>query len=355
MIIKNAANPVAVFIKRIRGKSALQNERSVSPGVRSDQISGTEDRQTVSSPPVRIAADQQPPPHTDRIVSDKYQIIEDVRKYAASHIHVNHPISVQHPIIQLVRLPARILHLFTRLLSHLRQDFSGWHLAIPAMSITAIILVIKPLLKPQSDTFVNSTWDVTLPFQLQNHSGDIINKVKTEYTQPLLPGQNLSSAAIAFQLGQALADLEVADSAKNSQRSSLLRQHITRLGSRLGISQPLDTNELSYIEDITHSTTIELSENPELSILMKLGYWLEATRYSLQITDEVSGGDALAKQFQAIGMALPDIEKAIKNYPTPYHEFSTLFSPRIIDLTTADGRASFSLQLNKTITAFRNA
>lgn len=357
MIIKKAAHPLAEFVKNWRDKSTVEKEHTVAPDDRSGHISETEEVKARHSPySESVAAEHQPLPPAERIVRDKYQIIEDVRKYAASHVHVNHSAGAQHPIIQLVHLPARLLHLFTRWLSHLRQDFSGWHLAIPALTITAIILVIKPLIKSPSEPAANSSWDATLPSQLQNHSRDLINSVKTEFTQPLPQGKNISNAAIAFQMGQALADLEVADAAKNSQRSTLLMQQITRLGSRLGISLPqLDKSALSKIEDITQSTTKELSETPELAILMKLGYWLEATRYSLQIADEVSGGDALAKQFQAIGMALPDIEKAIKNYPTPYHEFSTLFSPRIIDLTTADGRASFSLQLNKTITAFRNA
>lgn len=299
-------------------------------------------------------AEDHPHDRTDDVL-DKDNIIKSVTQYAETQLKVSKTDRQRHPIIQLVHVPARMIHLFSDSLARIRRNFSIEQLAFPALIIIAVMLIIKPLIREPAEKTQEIDWSTTLPAQLGDYSEALLKTVQTEHAFPIAQTEIVSTASAAFRLGQILADVELALISDNTKRLSLLLNRADTAAHKLSI--PSFSAQVELNQDTNALTMIaseELKNNAELNLLYSLGYWLETTRFSLNLIEQQGESDALARQFQSIANALNYIDKAVRKYPQPYEEFSTLFSPPLIDLTHPEGRAAFSLQLDKTIAAFRN-
>lgn len=355
MIIRGRGNPLGDLLQRWRRGTSPADDSVETSLENATLIVESEEPLPIWEPPTEEYKSDAPQNTTDSFILDRNQIVAQVRKYAESHLEFNRKKESKHPIIQLVHLPARLLHLFTDTMSQISREFSGWFLAIPALTITGVILVVKPLLHEPAQNHLLIKWSATLPPQLHEHSAELLNTVQPEFTIPLWSSEIKSAAAASFQLGQILADIELAIASDNKKRLSLLLNRADAMASKFGLPQLRSQYDITQKADaLTSLVTAELKDNSELSVLTNLGYWLETTRFSLSIIEQDSGSDALASQFRSISTALARIENAVKRYPEPHQEFTTLFSPAVIDLRHPEGRAAFSLQLNKTIAAFRS-
>ncbi len=256
----------------------------------------------------------------------------------------------------LFQWPGHALH---RIIDWISMAFPAgaarWRLALPVLAMAAVALWVVPTIKHSTDDLQIAAWNNFLPARMAKNAGNILRKLEPA-TQPTLGfTQRGGTFSAGFELGQAMAYIELALAARSEKHILNMVKRADRLAKELNL--PLLSAQYDLQEDAVSLNRIAqrwFGENNELTTYYQLGYWMETTRFAMQLTEFAKGLEPINEQLTLLKERRSVWERKLQQHPIQLRQFLKLADLDPASLETHYGRQMFARQLERTIAVFKN-
>jgi hypothetical protein len=198
-------------------------------------------------------------------------------------------------------------------------------------------------------------WNDSLPMSVADNAQHVLNKLPPALPPTLGFTQHSGTLSAGFELGQAMAYIELVLAAQSEKHLLGMVKRADSLVKHLGL--PLLSTQVDLQEDAASLDGIAqrwFEDKEELSLFYQLGYWMETTQFALQLTDLAEDLAPIAEQLTLLKEYRPQWEKSLTQYPLQLRQFDKLAELDVASLEMSYGRQMFTRQLERTIAVFKN-
>lgn len=233
---------------------------------------------------------------------------------------------------------------------------SQWQLALPALAMVGMVLwLAQSTTQDAAPTSSQVAWGTSLPTGVDAGAERLIASLPPELPASFGFTAQTGELAATFELGMALADIELALAAGVDDRLPGMISRADGLAAQLGL--PLLSAQMDVHEDATALNGIArrwFGSDKEKSAMYQLGFWMESARFALQLTE--SGEDLLplAQVLEQLKEHRADWEAALQKHPVQKRQFLRLASYTLESLESYFQRQMYKRQLDRTVATFKN-
>lgn len=286
---------------------------------------------------------------------NRQEVIAQVTAYAKSKAAEPSTEAIENPLAHVFQLPGQVLGRVMKWLGGLLSAGSQWQLALPALAMVAVVFWLSQSIEQDGVEPQRVAWNQSLPAGVEGSAQIILDQL-----QPTVPSsfgftQQTGKLAAGFELGMAMADIELAWAAQSKKHLPGMVRRADKLAHQLGL--PLLSAQLDLQEDSVSLNGIAqrwFGNNAEFSSLYQLGFWMESTQFALQLVEVAGEPSPMKESFSMLKASRSVWEKALVKHDVQRRQFQKLAGFKVESLETHYGRQMFTRQLERTIAVFKN-
>ncbi len=238
---------------------------------------------------------------------------------------------------------------------------SGWQMAIPAVALVGVLLWVVQGVNEQSVTGQQVATVVSgesLPAAVAGSAESLLAQLPGESSMAAPTfgfSQSQGVLAAGFELGAAMADLELALAAQDQERVPGMIRKVDRLAQRLNL--PALSGQVDLQDDAVKLHQVArhwFAGEPEHWQLYRAGFWMETTRFALALTEQAHDPAPLVQQLDALPAVKAGLGKVLQGHAVQQRQLEKLASTPRESLASYAGRQLFKRQLERTIAVFLN-
>ena len=230
-----------------------------------------------------------------------------------------------------------------------------WQLALPVLVLVAVVLWVIPAVEHSTDNSQSVAWNNSLPTSVAKDAQNILRKLEPAAQPTLGFTQHSGKLSAGFELGQAMAYIELALAARSEKHTLNMIKRADQFADYLNL--PLLSAQVDLQEDAVSLDGIAqrwFGESSELSVYYQLGYWMETAQFAMQLTEFAEDLEPINEQLTLLKGRRPVWEKELQQHPIQLRQFRKLADLAPTSLETHYGRQMFTRQLERTIAVFKN-
>jgi len=250
-------------------------------------------------------------------------------------------------------------HALSRATDWASKAFSGgveqWQLALPVLALVAVVLWVIPAAEHSTDDLQSIAWNNSLPTSVAKDAQDILRKLQPAVQPTLGFTQHSGKLSAGFELGQAMAYIELALAARSEKHTLSMVKRADQFAEYLNL--PLLSAQVDLQEDAASLDGIAqrwFGESSELTVYYQLGYWMETAQFAMQLTEFAEDLEPINEQLKLLKGHRSVWEKELQQHPIQLRQFRRLANLDPTSLETHYGRQMFTRQLERTIAVFKN-
>jgi hypothetical protein len=250
----------------------------------------------------------------------------------------------------------RSLQPVTRLLEDiLDSGIPHWQMALPGLAMVAVIFWLIQPVKYGTENVQTVVWNEPLPSGVMGHAQSILDSLRPNVPPTAGFTQKRGALAAGFELGQVMADVELAVSAQSEHQLSDIVKRADSLANHLGLlllSAQADFKSASAsLSDIAQQW---FGGDSELSALYQMGHWMETMLFAMQLAESNDDMTPMEEQLALFSEYQEQWGEMLEKHPMQWQQFNRLLNLDTASLQSVSGRQTYVHQLERTMAVFKD-
>jgi len=293
------------------------------------------------------------------------EVISNVVAYAQSKVQENATEEISEPEVIISTYPAQSTGWFSGLRRSLQpvirslenildSGIPHWQMALPGLAMVAVIFWLIQPVKHGTESLQTAVWNEPLPSGVMGNAQGILDSLQPNVPPTAGFSQKKGTLAAGFELGQVMADVELALSAQSEHQLSDIVKRADSLANHLGLlllsAQADFKSASSSLGDIAQRW---FGGDSELSALYQMGHWMETTLFAMQLAESSNDVTPMEEQLTLFSEYRKQWEAILEKHPVQRQQFSRLADLDLASLQSVSGRQTYAHQLERTMAVFK--